>query len=118
MEAEIGAKQGEAKECQQELEDATKEGKKKRLWNSGTVKELISVVLSRPIQFLITYYSIPRKFILLGNLTRIAKKNDTKWINVCDGKPTKTIQSGEHRQRCQKKRFTDYLENTSILTYG
>ena len=49
MEAEIGAKQGEAKECQQELEDATKEGKKKRLWNSGTVKELISVVLSRPI---------------------------------------------------------------------
>ena len=35
MEAEIGAKQGEAKECQQELEDATKEGKKKtlELWN-------------------------------------------------------------------------------------
>ena len=35
MEVEIGAKQLEAKECQQELEDATKEEKKKtlKLWN-------------------------------------------------------------------------------------
>lgn len=97
MEAEIGAKQLQAKECQQELKEAKK--KKKRLWTSGTMKELISVVLNHPIQFLITYDSIPRKFILLGNLTRIAKKNHRKWINVCDDKPTKTIQSGEHRQR-------------------
>ena len=47
MEAEIGAKHLQAKECQQELEEATKE--KKILWTSGTVKELISVVLSHPI---------------------------------------------------------------------
>lgn len=33
----------------------------------------------------------------------MAKENDTKWINVCDGKPTKTIQSGEHRQDVKRK---------------
>lgn len=46
MEAEIGAKQLQAKQCQQELKEAKK---KKRLWTSGTMKELISVVLSHPI---------------------------------------------------------------------
>ena len=52
MEAETGAKQLQAKECQQELKEAKKKKEKKketRLWTSGTMKELISVVLSHPI---------------------------------------------------------------------